>query len=236
MLLKKKKNATGSPSLVYWLLFSIFLRAHCELGDGWFRGKMMSNRCEANPMEKEELTCSPFKMIDSMAPHASSGSSWPTPRSTLQGDLTSTARALRSPWLPGGSVCVVCANKVWVMELGSLTFQAIRPASARGRQRAALWPVSLDQRQVSSSSRWDHPRDLSWMIVRQSKGPKPLVSSHTIWGWIYHPRQLALQTATCMSLAREVAGITQHVSLDHLFHYTGRFKISYRKWMGLFDV
>lgn len=94
----RKENAFKMPKplppLVYLLFLSIFLLAHCDLGDGWFRARMMSNCCQANCIEKEELTCSPFKMIDSVAPHSSSGSSWPALLSPLQGDLVSTACAL----------------------------------------------------------------------------------------------------------------------------------------------
>lgn len=87
------KNAQGSP-MVYLLFFFIFLLAHCDLGDGWFRTRMMSSCCQTNCIDKEELACSPFRMIDSMAPHPSSGSSWPALLSPPQGDLGSTACAL----------------------------------------------------------------------------------------------------------------------------------------------
>lgn len=131
------------PPLVYLLLFSIFLLAHCDLGDGPFRAEMMSNRCQANCMEKEEWTCSPFKMIDSMAPHSSSGSSWPTLLSPSQGDLVSPAVPFLPSWPPGGSACVVWANEFWVMELGSplsshQAYKGQRKAKGRTQDRHLL--------------------------------------------------------------------------------------------------
>lgn len=95
------------PALVYLLLFFTFLLARRDLGDGWCRERMMSSCCQANCMEKEGLTCSPFKMIDSVAAHSSSGSSWPALLSPLRGDLVSTACALLATAAASGSVCNV---------------------------------------------------------------------------------------------------------------------------------
>lgn len=110
----------GLPPLVYLLLFSIFLPAHCDLTDGWFGARMMSSFCQASCTQKEEFTCSPFKMIDSLAPHSSSGSSRPALLSPLQGDLVGTGCALPATvaaWRL--CMCGVELMRVWVIQLGS---------------------------------------------------------------------------------------------------------------------
>ena len=142
-------------------------------------------------------------MIDSVAAHSSPGSSWPTLLSPLQGDLVSTACALpatAAAWrLP-----VWCGlMRVWVMWGFHLSRSGLETPE-KGK-RPMLRQRSTDWRECPHLPQGDHPRDLSWLIVSRSKGPEPMVNSRTIWGYIYHPRQAALQSATCISWAGEVA-------------------------------
>lgn len=90
---------------------------------------MTSSRRQADSMEEEELTCSPFRMMDPTAPHSSSGSSGPAPLGPRQGDLVSTAGALAVAVPAAARRLRAC--RVWLIRSESpsqaLAFQAVGP-------------------------------------------------------------------------------------------------------------
>lgn len=151
----KKCPRLSLPRFIYF--FSPFsFWPHCDFGDGWFRARMMSSCCQANCLDKEELTCSPFKMIDSTAPHSSSGSSWPALLSPLQGDLVSTALPFLPQRLPGGSVCVVSANEGLSHPVRRSPSPPSGPEALEEGEGLTLRHVSTGKRGMASSFHWDH--------------------------------------------------------------------------------
>lgn len=156
------------PPSVYLLFLSIFFLAPLWFGDGWFRARMMSSCCQANCLDREELTCSPFKMIDSTAPHSSSGSSWPALLSPLQGDLVSTAVPLLPQRLPGGSVCVVRANEGLSHPVRCSPSPPSGPEALEEGKGLTLRHVSTGKRGMASSSHWDHHKTCAeWLSDSQ---------------------------------------------------------------------
>lgn len=113
---------------------------------------MMSSCYQAICLDKEELTCFPFKMIDSTAPHSSSGSSWPALLSPLQGDLVSTAVPLLPQRLPGGSVCVVWANEGLSHPVRCSPSPLSGPEALEEGKGLTLRHVSTGKRGMASSS------------------------------------------------------------------------------------
>lgn len=167
------------PPLVYLLFF-----LHLPSGSLWswwwlIQGKDTASCCQANCMEKKELTCFFFKMINFMAPHSSSGSSWPT----FLAHCRVTSLALPVPFRHSSCLeapCVVRANEG--LSHGWAAPFCHQAGGARERQRAHTQTCVHWLKGKVWSSQWDHSRDLCWMIVRRSKGPEPMVNSRTIWG------------------------------------------------------